>query len=97
MNDDIDVVTMRDETVVPATTGGGGGGARGPHCIQCMVASPKTYADDDVEDYDDDDDGKEGNNNKGDTCHISCQLIVVISRGRVAADGAHRFVINASS
>jgi hypothetical protein len=87
MNDDVDVVTMRDETVVPATT----------RCIQCMVASPKTYADDDVEDYDDDDDGKEGNNNKGDTCHISCQLIVVISRGRVAADGAHRFVINALS
>jgi hypothetical protein len=83
MNDDVDVVTMRDETVVPATTGGGGGGARGPRCIQCMVASPKMYADDNVEDCDDNnDDGKEGNNNKGDTCHISCQLIVVISHGR---------------
>jgi hypothetical protein len=96
MNDDVDVVAMRDDAaVVPATTGGGG--VRGPRSIQCMVASPKTYADDDVEDYDDDDDGKEGNNNKGDTCHISCQLIVVISRRRVAADGAHRFVVNVSS
>jgi hypothetical protein len=97
MNDNVDVVAMRDDAVIPATTGGGGGGARGPRCIQCMVASPKTYADDDVENYDDDDDRKEGNNDKGGTCRVSCQLIVVISCGGVAADGAHRFVVDASS
>lgn len=91
MNDNVDVVAMRDDAVIPATTGGGGGGARGPRCIQCMVASPKTYADDD------DDDRKEGNNDKGGTCRVSCQLIVVISCGGVAADGAHRFVVDASS